>query len=411
MVQRVLRQIREDIPDARVTIATSVAQQDILRNELGNSVAMVVEPERRNSFPATVLAAAYLVWEQGCRVDEPVVVMPCDAYVDGEYYTSIRRMVQAVGQGVAPLVLMGIHPTSPAEEYGYVVPEAAEAAPGVHRVTDFVEKPDAAFARELIGRGALWNGGVFACSLGYLLARLNEHVAVASMAELRACYSRLPQLSFDLAVAEREAERAVVPHRGTWEDLGTWDVLADKLPLQSMGEVVLDESCSNTHAINEMNCSMLCVGTKDLVVVAAPDGILVADKNATHLVKAHTKALAQRPMYEERRWGTYKVIDTLQFPDGHAALTKQLVLKAGGSISYQIHHHRDEVWTFVDGHGLLVLDGVVREVTRGDVIHILKGQKHAVMALTDLCFIEVQSGGPLVEEDIERFEWDWSPEG
>ncbi len=408
MVQRVLRQLREYCPEASVTIVTSITQQDILRNELGTGVDIVVEPERRNTFPAVVLSAGHLAWEQGCSADEPVVVMPCDAYAEEEYFRTIQRMAQFVEAGGAELALVGIPPESAAEEYGYIVPGAPASAEGdVLRVASFEEKPDTTRARRLIRQRALWNGGVFACRLGYLLKCLREHVPATSMEELRARYSELPELSFDRAVAEQEPSRVVMPLVGTWEDLGTWSTLADKLPLHSMGDVHLDTSCENTHAINVLNCPMLCVGTKDLMVVAAPDGILVVDKASCHHVKEHTADLIQRPMYEERRWGVYKVIDTLQFPDGHSALTKQLVLKAGGSISYQIHHQRDEVWTFVDGHGLLVLDGVVREVGRGDVIHILKGQRHAVKALSDLTFIEVQSGGLLVEEDIERFDWDW----
>ena len=73
-----------------------------------------------------------------------------------------------------------------------------------------------------------------------------------------------------------------------------------------------------------------------------------------------------------------------------------------------MHRHRDEVWTFVDGTGLLVLDGRVQEVRRGDVVHIRKGQFHAVKALADLQLIEVQIGDDLVEEDIERYDWDWN---
>ncbi len=409
MVQRVVRQLREQVPGAPVTIVTSIAQQDVLRNELGAGVRMVVEPERRNTFPAVVLSAACLAWEQGCAADEPVVVMPCDAYAGEEYFAVIRRMAQVVESGGAQLVLMGISPQAPATEYGYILPKTAISPDGTAvPVGGFVEKPDVERAREFIEQGALWNAGVFACRLGYLLDRLWEYVPVNSLEELRARYSELPELSFDNAVVEQEPSRAVIHLDGAWEDLGTWASLADKLPLHSMGDVHMAEDCEDTRAINTLNCPMLCVGTRNLVVVAAPDGILVADKDACHHVKEHTAALVHRPMYEERRWGVYKVIDTLQFSDGYAALTKQLVLKAGGSISYQIHHHRDEVWTFVDGRGLLVLDGVVREVGRGDVVHILKEQRHAVKALTDLIFIEVQSGSQLVEEDIERFEWDWS---
>jgi mannose-1-phosphate guanylyltransferase len=169
----------------------------------------------------------------------------------------------------------------------------------------------------------------------------------------------------------------------------------------------MDEASENTHVINELELPIMCIGAKDMVIAASCDGILVSEKAKSENIKAYADKLTLRPMYEERRWGEYKVVDTIEFPDGHKALTKQLVIRAGKNISYQVHHHRDEVWTFIDGEGLLVLDDVVTKVTRGDVINIKKGVRHAVRAISDLRFIEVQSGDKLVEDDIERFDWKW----
>ncbi|WQJ53633.1 MAG: Alginate biosynthesis protein AlgA [Wendovervirus sonii] len=116
----------------------------------------------------------------------------------------------------------------------------------------------------------------------------------------------------------------------------------------------------------------------------------------------------ERPMYEERHWGTYQVVEYSTYADGSQSLTKKLVIKAGKNISYQLHHYRTEVWTFVDGDGLLKIDGTITKVTRGDVAVIKNGQKHAVKALSDLTLIEVQYGNPLIEEDIERLEIEWT---
>ncbi len=110
---------------------------------------------------------------------------------------------------------------------------------------------------------------------------------------------------------------------------------------------------------------------------------------------------------EERRWGEYKVVDTAEFSDGYKSLTKQLKIKSGKSISYQVHRHRDEVWTFIDGEGELVLDDIRSVISRGDTITIKKGVKHAVRAISELTFIEVQSGNLLAEEDIEQFDYKW----
>ena len=124
-------------------------------------------------------------------------------------------------------------------------------------------------------------------------------------------------------------------------------------------------------------------------------------------IKDYVTNLSSRPMYEERRWGTYRVLDSAIYPDGAKSLTKSLTVKAGKGISYQIHHCRSEVWTIVDGEGEFVLDGQRTIVKRGDVLNIPVGHYHAIRAISDLTLIEVQTGNPLVEEDIERFEWEW----
>jgi mannose-1-phosphate guanylyltransferase len=174
-----------------------------------------------------------------------------------------------------------------------------------------------------------------------------------------------------------------------------------------MGNVMIGRDVVNTHIINELDQPLLCVGTHNMVVAATNDGILVSRKDISGTLKHNVDSLEVRPMYEERRWGSYKVISNLTFPDGARALTKLLCISAGKNISYQIHHHRDELWTFIDGEGELVIDNVQRTVRRGDIALIKAGQLHAVKATTDLKIIEVQSGTQLVEEDIERFDWKW----
>lgn len=151
----------------------------------------------------------------------------------------------------------------------------------------------------------------------------------------------------------------------------------------------------------------MCIGTKDLIIAASPDGILVSEKSCSEDIKKFADRLKRRPMYEERRWGTYKVIDYVDYPDGFSALTKHLTLNPGASISYQNHACRDEVWTFIDGEGEIVLDGKRQPVHRGMTVQIPKGVRHALRASTSLSFIEVQSGSNLVESDIQRFPLDW----
>ena len=141
---------------------------------------------------------------------------------------------------------------------------------------------------------------------------------------------------------------------------------------------------------------------------ACPNGILVCSKEHSEEIKKSVENLTPRPMYEERRGGTYRDRDDSCYADGRHSLTKTITLKAGKNISYQIHHHRSEVWTFVEGEGIFVLNGLEQRVKAGDTVIIPVEHWHAIKARTELTFIEVQSGNPLVEEDIERKEWEWS---
>ena len=408
MVQRVLRQVSDAGLDGEVVLATNDTQKDIIQNQLGDNIETVLEPERRDTFPAIALAVNYLAKEKGCGRDEVVVVMPCDPYTEAGYFTTVARMVEAVENNAASLVLMGITPDSPSEKFGYIVPcKDAQAVCGALPVERFTEKPDTAKAELLLKEGALWNGGVFAFRLGYVLDIAEKYVKEDSFTAVRDKYSSFPKISFDYEVVEKADSVAVVPFTGQWEDLGTWNALCMELPSNEIGNSHLGPQNENTHIVNELSLPIFCDGLKDVVVAASPDGILVCAKDRSEFIKKHVNSLESRPMYEERRWGTYRVIDDVTYSDGYKSLTKSITLKAGKNISYQLHRHRSEVWTFVDGEGKVMIDDEQIPVCRGSVVHIRQGQKHAVKAITDLTFIEVQSGDLLTEEDIIRLKMEW----
>lgn len=407
MLQRIVRQLKESSLDGSITVATSVAQRDAVTNQLGEDIAVVTEPDRRDTFSAIALASAFLKYEKGCSNDEVVVVMPCDSYVEREYFDAVSVMANAVAKNVADLVLIGIEPKSPSVKYGYILPNTDNAKYGTYTVEQFIEKPDISTATAMIDGGALWNGGLFAFRIGYMIELLNGYLKADSFEMVRSQYELFPKNSFDYEVVERAKSVAVVPFSGVWKDLGTWNAITDKLHDLVMGNVMMDNEATNTHVINELELPIMCMGVKDLVIAASCDGILISRKSDSDKIKGYADKLHRRPMYEKRRWGEYKVIDMVEFSDGHKALTKQLIIKAGKGISYQIHRHREEVWTFIDGRGLLVIDGKISEVGRGDIVHIKRGMLHAVKAITDLQFIEVQSGEQLVEDDIERYPFEF----
>ena len=424
MIQRVVRQIRDAKLTDNITFATNAVQRDSIINQLGEDVNVVTEPERRDTFPAIALAASYLAKDKKCDDDEVVVIMPCDVYTESKYFATIGEMVETVENDVADLVLMGITPTYPSEKFGYVVPESvtskesgtsSESAKSTEsvfnkyclRVARFTEKPNEEKAKELLKQNAFWNGGVFAFRLGYIMNIVSQYLKTETFLETRNRYAEFPKISFDYEVAEKAESVAVVPFSGEWKDLGTWNALCEELPSTHIGNVMMGDHNVNTHAVNELGIPVFCNGLKDVIVAASSDGIMVCDKQDSEKIKDYANKLTTRPMYEERRWGTYRVLDNAEYEDGTRSLTKTIHLNAGKNISYQLHHHRSEVWTFVEGEGIFVLDGERRNVKRGDVMNIPVGHLHAIKATTDLTFIEVQIGNPLVEEDIERFDFEW----
>lgn len=404
MVQRVFRQIRAVDADTDVTIATCASQENSIRSQIEGDYALVLEPERRDTAPAIMLACANLALEQKAGAGDTVVVMPIDTYADQAYYDGIIKLDKAVQEGFADLVLLGVEPTYPSEKYGYIVPTVPEGDP--RKVERFTEKPDEATAEKLIAQGALWNCGVFAFKLGYLTELTAKYLTVDDFEGVRSRYAELPKNSFDYEVVEKASSIGVVSYSGGWKDLGTWNTLTEEMADQRSGRVVVDEStCSNVHVINETGFPMVVAGLVDAVVVATPDGILVSGKEASKAIKAQVAEAAEsRPMYEQRRWGEYRVVDSSVFPDGAKALTKELIVRNGRQLSYQRHSHRSEVWTVVSGTGEVVLDGLVQQVRAGSVVQIPARTMHAGRAVgSDLHIIEVQQGDILVEEDVERF--------
>lgn len=404
MVQRVFSQIRAVDADLDVTIATCADQEHSIRSQVEGDYALVLEPERRDTAPAIMLACAHLAREQGAATGDTVIVMPIDTYADQAYYDGIVGLDEAVQSGFADLVLLGVEPTYPSEKYGYIVPSDHGGSP--RRVEGFTEKPDEATAAALIARGALWNCGVFAFKLGYLTAIAEGHLDAASFGEFRERYSELPRNSFDYEVVESAGSVGVVPYSGTWKDLGTWNTLTEEMADAVSGCVAMDGStCSNVHAINETGLPMVVAGLSDAVVVATHDGILACGKEASASIKGLVSQVAEsRPMYEQRRWGECRVLDSSVHPDGSRSLTRELVITAGRQSGYQRHAHRSEVWTVVSGKGEVALDGRVIPVSVGSVVSIGAGHMHTARALGgDLHIMEIQLGDEFTEGDVERF--------
>ena len=401
MLQRVYRQITQVEKDSHITIATSKSQVSAIHNQLGDSVGISVEPCRRDTFPAIVLAAAYLHDVVGISPEEAIVICPVDPYVNDDYYNAVHRLWELAQSDEAKLCLMGIRPTYPSEKYGYIIPVSEET---VSRVSVFREKPDMETAKQYIAQGGLWNGGVFAMRLGYLLSRAHELLQFKDYTDLYARYADLPKISFDYAVVEHEADISVLRFSGQWDDIGTWTTLTKAMGEHALGNVRLTDSCSNVHVINELDIPILATGLKDVVISASSDGILVSDKEASSYIKPYVDELDQQIKFAEKSWGSFRVMDVED-----NSMTIKVILTPGHHMNYHSHDRRDEVWTVISGSGRTIIDGMEQPIRAGDVITMQAGCRHTVIAETELHMIEVQLGESISVRDKHKYDFDFAP--
>lgn len=396
MVQRMYRQIKQIDEGAEITIATSKSQVSSIHNQIGEEVNVCVEPCRRDTFPAIALVTAYLHDVRGVGRNDSVVVCPVDPYVDEEYFKTIKKLGELAKEGSSNLYLMGIEPTYPSEKYGYILPENKKT---VSKVESFREKPDTNTAQTYINAGALWNGGVFAYKIGYMLDKAHELIDFKDYESLYDKYEALTKISFDYAVVEKEKKIEVLRFSGQWKDLGTWNTLTETMEEAKIGEAILNETCNNVHVINELDVPILCMGLSDAVISASPEGILISDKKQSAYIKPFVDEISGRIMFAEKSWGSFRILDVEE-----ESLTIKVTLHPGHRMNYHSHERRNEVWTVISGRGKTVVDGMQQPVRAGDVITMEAGCRHTIIAETELKLIEVQLGKEISVDDKQKFE-------
>lgn len=395
MLQRMYKSIKNIDKDATITLATSKTQVSTINNQIGENVGISIEPCRRDTFPAIALATAYLHDVKNIPLDETVVVCPVDPYVEEDYFLALKELYNLAKSTDANLSLMGINPTYPSEKYGYIIPESKDK---VSKVKMFKEKPNTETAKQYIEQGALWNGGIFAYKLKYVMDIAHKLVDFEDYYDLYNKYESIEKISFDYAVVEKESNIQVMRFNGEWKDLGTWNTLTESMSENILGKGILDDKCENTHIINELNIPVLGMGLKDVVVVSSCDGILVADKERTGYIKPYVEKISGQVMFAEKSWGSYRVIDVQ--PE---SMTVLATIKPKHSMKYHSHEYRDEIWTIVSGEGKTIIDGMEQIVKAGDVITMSAGCKHTIIAKTELKVIEVQLGKEINENDKKEF--------
>lgn len=396
MAQRMYRRIRKIDSDAKITVATGKSQVSEIHNQLGDEVGISVEPCRRDTFPAIALAAAYLHDVQGVSEDEAVVVCPVDPYVEDDYFEALKKLADIAKQGRTNLVLMGMEPTYPSEKYGYIMPKSKD---DVAEVETFKEKPDQETAKKYIEQGALWNAGIFAFRLSYVLNRAHELIDFSDYYDLFNRYDALQKISFDYAVVEKEKSIEVMRFSGVWKDLGTWHTLTEAMSENTIGNVI-SEKCEDVHVINNLDIPILVMGLKNAVVAAGPDGILVTDKEQSSYIKPFVDQIEQPVRYAEKSWGSFTVVDVEK-----ESMTVKISLNPGQQMNYHSHDRRDEVWTVVSGKGKTIVDGMEQDVKAGDVVTMQAGCRHALINDDDepLQVIEVQLGKDIDVKDKHKY--------
>jgi len=397
-------------------------------DEIGVSARIVLEPAGRNTAAAVAVAA--IAASTPDKADDPVLlVLASDHAIRGTdaFGNAVRRAAGVAASGM--LVTFGIAATRPDSGFGYI--ERGDALPGdagAFRVSRFVEKPPEEQARAMIATGrAYWNSGMFAFRAGRLLEELGRfrpdileavRAAVADATDDlgflrlgREAFLACPSEAIDRAVMERTAGAAVIPADFEWSDVGSWSALWDLAEKDasgnaSRGDVRLQDTRDSLVFGDRRLIAALGVG--DLIIVDTDDALLVADRSRSQEVREvvedlkranRSEHLSHRRVY--RPWGYYESVDA-----GERFQVKRLMVKPGQALSLQLHRKRAEHWVVVSGRARVTRgeDTLYLEENQSTFIPI--GTKHRLenAGKEPLLIIEVQSGGYLGEDDIERFE-------
>ena len=363
-------------------IATGEAQREQIEAQLGSSVSIVCEPARRDTFPAIALSCTYIADICAGDADDVVLVLPVDVFAEQHYFTTVRRMQEAVATQKAQLVLMGITPTEASSRFGYILPRD-------HFVIDrFVEKPSTADAERLIAEGACWNGGVFAFRLGYLMDIVRTRIGPYPYREMLDRYADLKRISFDYAVVEQAQSVAMVPYDGMWRDLGTWDMLAGEIGRCGMGLQVQHET-EGTIVVNELSVPVVAVGTKQLIIGASADGILVSDLHRSTQLKAIVDALVDPPRLMQHAWGTSTVVER-RMEQGHVHHEVRIVrIEEGRVLDEPVEEPFSRTLLFLEGSGSVCCGDSVQSILPGLSVNLPHGESAHVKA--DSCVLMVES--------------------
>ena len=391
--------------------------------------AVLIEPQGRNTAPA-VLAAA--LWQEKIDPEALMLVAPSDHVVpDSEAF---RQAVEAGADTARSgrLVTFGIKPSHPETGYGYLSldEDPGDFAPRPLKLRGFEEKPNEARAQDMLAAGTyLWNAGIFLFSVKAMIAAFETHAPQLIGPARRAIeegkpdlgffrlapepWSELEDISIDYAVMERADNLSVVPFAAGWSDLGGWDAVwresaQDDRGVATAGQATAIDCDSTLLRSEDERVQLVGIGLKDIVAVAMPDAVLVADASRAQDVKLAVSALkdkgAQQATHfpkDHRPWGWFESLVI-----GDRFQVKRIHVHPGAALSLQSHHHRSEHWIVVEGTAKVTVDDDVKLVSENQSVYIPLGAVHRMEnpGKVPMVLIEVQTGTYLGEDDIMRYE-------
>lgn len=389
--------------------------------------AVLIEPEGRNTAPAILAAAVYLLAQDK---EAMMLVLPSDHNVPdvAHFSATVQKGKKAALAG--DMVTFGIQPIRPETGYGYLELDAESVDGEAVKLRRFVEKPDIATAQSMLDAGSyLWNGGIFLFKAQTIVDAFAKHKpelidpvnralldAKSDLGFLRLAaepWAQAEDISIDYAVMEPADNLSVVPFDGSWSDLGDWESvwresLGDDNGVVTSG-AAMGIGCKNTLLRSEASGQEIVgIGLDDIIAVAMPDAVLVAHKSRAQDVKLAVQALkdkeasqgVQHPR-DHRPWGSFECLYM-----GTRFQVKRIVVKPGGILSLQSHMHRSEHWIVVEGTAKVTIGEDVKLVGENQSVYIPVGDKHRMEnpGKVPMVLIEVQTGSYLGEDDIVRYE-------
>ncbi len=427
--QETMRRVADPAVFGRPIIVTNNRYRFLVAEQLaaiGMEADILLEPLRRDSGPAIAAGAAFALK----RGDDCVIVaLAADHLVtDSTAFAGACQVASATARK-RQIVTFGIRPTRAATEYGYINP-GRQIGPGVFAIDKFVEKPDAKTAEDYIARGFLWNSGNFTFQADLFLDeyRLFEPESATAVAAAvaaagsdigfvtldREAFARAAAKSVDHAVMERTTRAAVIPFDHGWSDVGSWQSVWQLSPHDTgnnatQGPAVLVDVAGSYVASNKQVVALF--GVENLVVVASDDAVLVARREdgdglrrLVQAVKEKLPRVTEEHLKAHRPWGSYQAVD-----QGDRFQVKRIIVKPGGRLSLQMHHHRAEHWVVVRGTARVTIGDEIKILHENESTYIPSGALHRLEnpGKIALELIEVQTGSYLGEDDIVRFADDY----